>query len=65
MVERHIAIILLRVENKLRLVKRRMLRKVCRRDQRNNGTCRISMNYELDEVINPADIVELIKALCG
>jgi len=50
-----------RNEQYLRIFERRMLRKIFGPVQNGDGSWRIRMNYELNELIENADIVRFIK----
>jgi hypothetical protein len=49
-------------EQHLRILERKILRKIFGLVQDKNGSWRIRMNYELNELIGHADIVRLIKS---
>jgi hypothetical protein len=51
-----------RDEQHLRIFERRILRKIFGPVQNENGSWRIRMNYELNELIGNADIVRFIKS---
>ena len=51
-----------RDEQHLRIFERRILRKIFGPVQNEDGSCRIRMNYELNELIENADIVRFIKS---
>jgi len=50
-----------RDEKHLRIIERRILRKISGPTQNEDGSWRIRMNYELDELIENAGIVKFIK----
>ncbi|PSN43121.1 hypothetical protein C0J52_10468 [Blattella germanica] len=49
-------------ESLLRIFERKILRKIFGNIRKTDGTWRIRMNYELDELINGADIVRFVKS---
>ena len=51
-----------RDEQHLRISERRILRKICGPVQNDDGSWRIRMNHELNELIGNADIVRFIKS---
>ena len=51
-----------RDEQHLRISERRIMRKICGPAQNDDGSWRIRMNHELNELIGNADIVRFIKS---
>ena len=51
-----------RVEQHLRIFERKILRKIFGPVQDKNGSWRIGMNHELNELVRNADIVRFIKS---